>query len=209
MKNSLKTLNQMYDRDSDSNAYIINVVVKKYEDIFNNLDPSPYKRRDLNSNLISFLEDCSLDIPLQFKTLLQFQVPKAIRNEDLEYRITLGLGNYFSYIMNSFSRRLKMIDDRSMAFVGISFALLLIATFMTRLDIDNLFSQTINEGIFIGGWVFLWEAISSYSIKKKEVKNEYRHYKRFCRSPINFCSYDSDAKSACSPVQDSSPAIRT
>ena len=180
----------MYDLDSDTSAYIITAVVNKYEDIFNNLDPSPFKRRDLNSNLINFLEDCSLDIPLQLNTLLQFQVPNSIRNEDLERRISLGLGNYFSYMMNTFLRRLKMVNRRSMYFVGISFLLLLTATFMARLNVDNLLFQTVNEGIFIGGWVFMWEAISSSSIKKKEIKNQYQHYRRFYESPIKFCSYD-------------------
>jgi hypothetical protein len=71
MRDKLKALDQVYDKDSDTDAYVINIVVKRYEDIFNNLDPSPFKRRDLNSNLISFLEDCSSDIPLRLKTIIQ------------------------------------------------------------------------------------------------------------------------------------------
>jgi hypothetical protein len=190
MRTRLKVLDQIYDRDLKTDAYVINVVVNKYEDIFNNLDPSPFKRRDLNSNLISFLEDCSSDIPLKQRTVIQFQVPKSGRRQDLEDLITTGLRTYFSFIMNSYSRRIKMINERNMVFVGISFLLLLAASFMTRLKVDNLFFTTLNEGIFIGGWVFMWEAISSNSIEKREIKNRYRQYKRFFDSPIEFKSYD-------------------
>jgi len=189
-------LDQIYDQDLETGAYVITAVVNRYEEIFNNLDPSPFKQRDLNSDLTNFLEDCSLDIPLQCLTILQFQVPKLIRNEDLERRIRIGLGNHFSYMMHSHSRRLKMIDKRSLYFVGISFLLLLAATFMTGLDVDNLLFEALNEGIFIGGWVFMWEAISSSSIKRREIKNEYRHYRRFFESPIKFCSYDAACSSS-------------
>ena len=83
-----------------------------------------------------------------------------------------------------------MINERNIFFVGISFLLLLAASFMTRLKVDNLFFTTLNEGIFIGGWVFMWEAISSNSIEKKEIRNRYGQYKRFFDSPIEFRSYD-------------------
>jgi hypothetical protein len=59
-----------------------------------------------------------------------------------------------------------MTNERSLYFVGISFVLLPVASFMSNLDLKNIFLQIIDEGIFIGGWVFMWEAISSYSIKK-------------------------------------------
>ena len=190
MKDRRKTLDQVYDKDRETNAYVINVVVKKYEDIFNDLDPSPFKRRDLNSNLIRCLEDCSSDIPLRYNIILQFQVPESKRNMELEERIKTGLKTYFSFIMNSFTRRIKMSDRRSMCFVGISFLLLLAASFMNSLGIDNILFQTLTEGFFIGGWVFLWEAISSYSIKKIEIKNQHRQYKRLLSSPIKFHSYD-------------------
>ena len=186
----LKALDQVYDRDPKTNAYVINVVVNRYEDIFNNLDPSPFKRRDLNSNLISFLEDCSSDIPLRQKTIIKFKVPSSVRKQDLEDLIKAGLRTYFSFIMSSYSRRIEVTNKRSIFFVGISFILLLAASFMSSLDIQNLLFVTLNEGIFIGGWVFMWEAISSYWINKKEIKNRYRHYKRFFDSPINFQSYE-------------------
>jgi hypothetical protein len=188
MKDKQKTLDALYDKEKSSNAYIINVSVKAYEDIFNNLDPAPFRRRDLNVDLIRFLEDCSLDIPLRFKTIIQFHVPEKIRAEELETRIATGLRNYFSFIMSSYRRRIKLSDQRSMYFVGISFLLLLLASFMNRFDFQSLLFKTINEGVIIGGWVFMWEAISSYSIKKREITNQYKYYKRFLESPIHFQS---------------------
>jgi hypothetical protein len=108
----------------------------------------------------------------------------------MEDIVTKGLRNYFSFIMGIYTRRIKMTNERSIYFVGISFFLLLVASFMTSFDLENIFLQTVNEGIFIGGWVFMWEAISSYSIKKREIKDRLRHYRRFFDSPIKFRPYD-------------------
>jgi len=186
MKHKQKLVDQVYDREPETGDYIINIVINRYEDIFNNLDPAPFKRRDLNSDLIRFLEDCSSDIPLKNKIILQFQLPAPNRNENMEALITKGLRTYFSFIMNTFSRKIRLTNERSLFFVVISFLLLLIASFMANFDTADIFYLTLNEGIFIGGWVFMWEAISSSSIKKREIRNQFRQYKRFFGSKIQF-----------------------
>ena len=50
-KNYLK---QIYKMNPDTKAYIIEVSLIDYNEIFNGWDPSPIKRRDLDPDLISF-----------------------------------------------------------------------------------------------------------------------------------------------------------
>jgi len=72
-KNYLK---QIYKMNPDTNAYIIEVSLIDYNEIFNGWDPSPIKRRDVDPELISFLEECDSDIPLEFPLELMFYLPE-------------------------------------------------------------------------------------------------------------------------------------
>jgi hypothetical protein len=46
---------------------IISVAIEKCAYIFNELDPAPFRKRDLDHDLRIYLEDSSLDIPLKHK----------------------------------------------------------------------------------------------------------------------------------------------
>lgn len=41
-------LQTLYKRDKKSKAYIFEIQIDEYSDLFNSLDPSPLKRRDLD-----------------------------------------------------------------------------------------------------------------------------------------------------------------
>jgi hypothetical protein len=47
---------------------------------------------------------------------------------------------------------------------------------------SDIIFMTIVEGVNIGGWVFLWEAISTFAFRKRDVRNRKRHYERFGRA---------------------------
>jgi hypothetical protein len=67
--------------------------------------------------------------------------------------------------------------------------LLLAASFLLRTVLPNslLFVMTV-EGLNIGGWVFLWETISTFIFKNRDAKNKYLQYRRLSLShaPILF-----------------------
>jgi hypothetical protein len=42
------------------------------------------------------------------------------------------------------------------------------------------------EGLFIGGWVFLWEAIALFVFKNRDINLQIRRYERFKEAPIKF-----------------------
>lgn len=56
----------MYLIDQVSHAYMIEVALDQYTDIFSEWDPAPFKRRDLDSDLKLYLEECSEEIPFKY-----------------------------------------------------------------------------------------------------------------------------------------------
>ncbi|XPM57997.2 MAG: hypothetical protein EDM05_009505 [Leptolyngbya sp. IPPAS B-1204] len=49
-----------------------------------------------------------------------------------------------------------------------------------------MLTSLLAEGIFIGGWVFLWEAVSLFFFTDLELYERYRAYKRLLNAPVFF-----------------------
>ena len=155
-------------------------------DIFNGLDPAHFKKRDLDPDLRTYLEDSSIDIPLKNKVILQFNSPKGIQDENKEKRVILGLKTYFQFIKRSFKREISKSYEKILIYIITSFILLSISFYFTSILPTDFLYITLIEGLYIGGWVFLWEAIALFVFKNREVSLQYKRYKRLYEAPIRF-----------------------
>jgi len=186
MKRADAALERIYERDPTTNAFIIAAAINRYTDIFNELDPAPFKRRDLNYNLRIFLEDCSADIPLKYDIILQFNIADEVPDATKEEKIKSGLKTYFSFVGDLLTAEIKKSYQKSTMYVIIAFFLLSTAYSLRTVTTDDIVFRTLVEGINIGGWVFLWEAISTFMFRKRDTKNKNKHYKRFSNTQIRF-----------------------
>ena len=79
-----------------------------------------------------------------------------------------------------------MVYQKSALYALASFALLFIP-YSLRLSVQgNLVFSILVDGVNIGGWVFLWEAISTFAFRSRDDRNNFKHYKRFNLAPIRF-----------------------
>jgi hypothetical protein len=186
MKHDKKGLEKIYEFDEQLNAFIISVAIEDYIDIFNELDFAPFKIRDLNTDLRRFLEECSSDIPTKYDIIIRLTVSREKQDLEQEEKIKVGLKTYFSNVRNSLEREIKNSHQKSAFYTIASFMLLLASYSLTTLITDNIVFSTLVEGISIGGWVFLWEAISTFAFKNRDIRDRYKHYKRFSHAPIHF-----------------------
>ena len=70
-----ETLN-LYNTNPDTRAYLIEVSLDDYSELFNGWDASPLRRRDLEPELMDYLEQAGSEIPLKEKMELCFYMPK-------------------------------------------------------------------------------------------------------------------------------------
>jgi hypothetical protein len=186
MRYDERALEKIYERDNELNAFIISVAIEDYIDIFNQLDFAPFRIRDLNHDLRIFLEECSSDIPLRYNIIIKFTVSREKQDSEKEEKIKVGLKTYFSNARNSLKREIQNSHQKSAFYVLASFVLLLASYSLRPLILDNIVFSTLVEGISIGGWVFLWEAISTFAFRNRDIKEKYKQYKRFSHTPILF-----------------------
>jgi len=165
---------------------MIEVALNQYMDIFNEWDPAPFKRKDLDSDLELYLEKSSEEIPLRHPIELFFVLPSKNRNQTLENDARDALNSYFSFKIYLLKKGLKKINILILRYVCLGFLLLWIGTITPGYNSDISWATVITEGIFIGGWVFLWEAVSLFFFSKRELYQRYQIYIRLLNAPIFF-----------------------
>jgi hypothetical protein len=181
-----KLLNEVYKLNPETNSYMFEIRLNNYTDIFNDLDPSPLKRRDLDQDFISYMEDSSLDIPIKHNIELHFQIPEGIKDDKKEERIKAGIKTFYNFNSLYILRELARLYREAGLFSIISLASLFTSFFISSFPDHNYFFRIIVEGFNIGGWVFLWEAINILVFKVRKYKLEIKRYKRMHDADIFF-----------------------
>jgi hypothetical protein len=185
MKRDERTLERIYEKDKETGAFIISIALDRYVDVFNELDSAPWRRRDLDHDLRLFLEDCSSDIPLKYDVILQFNVEQETQEAAKEEKLKVGLKTYFTFVRSSLQKDIRRSYERSVIYVVVAF-FLLFASYSLSAAATNAFLASIFDFIAIGGWVFLWEAISTLAFQGRDAREKYRMYQRFSLSEVRF-----------------------
>jgi len=183
-----KVLNELYDFDETDKSYILRLSLKKYTDIFNTIDNYPIRKRDIHSGVISYLEDCSFDIPLSRNIKIEFRISNELRNADLEERTRKGIRNYFLYQLELIRKKSNANIIKSLGYFLV-FLVLVSVTFTlenVQQPINRVFFKTILEGLSIGSWVFLWEAIAVLAFENRKYRYLRKVYLRLSNTHLIF-----------------------
>lgn len=179
-------IKQMYRTNPETNAFIIEISLDDYSEIFNGWDPSPVKRRDLDPELVGFLEQCASDIPLKFPLELQLYMPQGKLDKDKESLSREGIKNNFDFTVHSIMKNLTEIRQKTMIYMISAFAFLSVGYASRRLADLGVVTTILTEGLSIGGWVFLWEAFSLFFFSGQEVRSRLKRYVRFQGTEVVF-----------------------
>jgi len=185
MRRDERTLERIYEKDQQTDAFIISSALDRYVDVFNELDSAPWRRRDLDHDLRVYIEECSSDIPHKFDVILQFNVEQEKQDPQKEERLKAGLKTYFTFERAALQRQIRGSYKRSATYtIG---ALFLLFTFysLSAFSTDPLLA-TVFDVAAIGGWVFLWEAISTLAFSGREARDRFRMYQRFSMAEVRF-----------------------
>ena len=175
----------LYKFEVEHNKYLIEVSLDDYNDIYDDWDPTPFKRRDIEDEFNDFILNSSEDIPLNYNISIVLYIPGAKRDQRKETVLKSAYSNYYEYATARLRKVISILHRRTILYILFSAVLLSISYFLggTR---PSLFLNVLHEGIFIGGWVFLWEFFTNFFIKGRELQEEYRLYDRLYHAEIRF-----------------------
>jgi hypothetical protein len=186
MKTSDAGLKKIYQQNPDTGAFLIEVALDRYEEIFNEWDPAPYKRRDLNPDLRCYLEESSGDIPLSRSVELLFKAPVRIYDDPKECSAREGFATYLTCEVDAARKRLRRLRRLSLIHLCAAAVLLTAVTRISRIQDGTLLLAVLHDGLTIGSWVFTWELISLFFFRRFELRRELKKWKRLARADVSF-----------------------
>ncbi|MBU3198346.1 hypothetical protein LL037_21635 [Clostridium estertheticum] len=179
-------LQKIYERNPTTGNYVIQVGIDKYTDIFNDWDNAPFRKRDMDPDLVIFLENCFEEIPEKYGVDICFYLPKGEKDISREESLIAGIKTYYSFYLHQEIKILNNNYRKIFKYVLIALSLLGVSVFLGSSGDKNIILGTIQQGFNIGGWVFLWEVISMVFFPGREVSSEISKYQRFLNSLIYF-----------------------
>lgn len=185
MKQKYKYYNDLYDYDAVDKAYQIKVSLDDYEDIYDDWDPSPFKKRDIEAEFSDFVIDSSSDIPLKFGLVIVLYLPEIEKAVFKEKALLEAYTNHFLFMIGRVNKRQGNIRNKIISNLFLSISFLFFGTFYTYPG-HNVLLAILQEGIFIGGWVFLWEVFTLVFITLRDLKKRRKELTRLLNAEIRF-----------------------
>lgn len=184
-KKKTDTLN-LYNRNPESQAFMIEVSIDDYAEIFNGWDASPLRRKDMEPELVDYLEQASTEIPMKEKLELVFYLNKNMYDPDKEQKSLTGIKNNFKFIIYLINQTLNLKYRQMATYIILSLVFITLAYLLRNLIELSLLTNIMVEGFFIGGWFLLWEAFSIFVFDSHQVRLRKKLYTRFLNSDIIF-----------------------
>lgn len=181
-----KPFSEIYKIDEATNLYMIEVSLDHYTNIFNKWDSAPFKRREIDPDLELYLEGSSDEIPFRYPIELCFTIPQDKWDEQLEKEARNGLENSFTFKIYLLKRKLKKTNAEMIRDLVLGFIFMWVATVFSKKFEESVLLTLLGEGLFIGGWVFIWEAVSLFFFTNRELYHRYRTYQRLRNAPVIF-----------------------
>ena len=184
--NSLDSLREIYSYDPQTRTFTIPVRLGYFSDFFNPLDPSPAPARDLSPDLVGYLNQCSDEIGGRYLLAISMQIRHDMRDQHNEQECLDSLRSFYQhemFITRSVIQRKHMLALRYLLF---SMLCLSAFAFSQSFDISSFVWGLLQEAVLIGGWVFMWEAVTVNIIEMDAHQQELKRFKRLIRARVDF-----------------------
>lgn len=184
MKKSV--LKKIYRYDDEKNAFLIDISLNNYQELFNDWDASPIRKKDLDPDFLDYLETSALEITKKENMIINFSLPKIIKKKESEEKVMQSIKNNFITTIHFIRKDLTQSFRKILLFILVGFTLVIFAYMIKFNTSINLAFDVITEGLFIGGWVLLWEAFSLFFFSSYELRKKKKMYQRFLLTEIMF-----------------------
>ena len=165
---------------------VIEVRVAELRQLFNAIDPSPFRERDLDPRAEEFIVEWARDLPRDAPLALRVHLARA-PGPDEAARLSEAVHEYFKALASTSRRSLRDLFRRGRISFVIALAFLAVALTISDL-IGSLsesgFTAVLREGFLIGGWVAMWRPLEVFLYDWWPILGEVRLFDRLSRMPV-------------------------
>jgi hypothetical protein len=167
---------------------VIEVRVAELRQLFNAIDPSPFRERDLDPRAEEFIVDWSRDLPGEMPLALVVHLERAAGRPDEAGVLRQAIHEFFAQRAASFRRNLRQLFRRGRISLAIGLAFLAssiaIGDALAAYFQDTRWAQILQESLLIGGWVAMWRPLEVFLYDWWPLREEARLCDRLSAMPV-------------------------
>lgn len=166
----------------------VSLILDTYDDIFSDFDPRPFGQRALSYDFLEEAKRATRDLP-SGGIQLKFLIPYKLRNISTELMIKKRLKEHFKKHHLQLTLDLRKLRTRGilMAFIGV--VLILIATYLVSLSVQNIILRFFEVVLEPAGWFTSWTGLEDIYWTGRDINKEHQFYNKMSESNIEFISY--------------------
>jgi hypothetical protein len=169
-------------------AVEIAVRVHAIAQLFNSIDPSPFRERDIDASVEEFLVGWVRELPADTPVRVTVHLPSAEALKPEAAGIGEAFANYFAYRAQVVRRELRELFRVGRLTLGIGLVALvtcLVASQIAATTIPQpVVARVIEEGLIIVGWVSNWRPIEIYLYEWLPLRRRVRLFERLAAAEI-------------------------
>lgn len=166
---------------------LIDVDLERIEQLYNTLDPSPFRLRDLDAEahdyIVGSAREIGPDRPVKLVLHLPAQEPVAVHRE----AVTDMIHHYFA--ARARIARLELHNHMRIGRIALAVGLLFLGGCITLrrvffVDTASTFDQIMAEGLLICGWVAMWRPLEIMLYDWWPIRRDCRIYDSLAAMPV-------------------------
>jgi hypothetical protein len=167
---------------------IIEVRVNELRQLFNAIDPSPFRERDLDPRAEEFIVDWGRDHPADAPLALVVHLDRTAGPPEEAIMLRDAVREFFTQRAAGSRRRLRELFRRGRISLVIALAFLT-ASIAVGDALASYFSgsrlaDVLREGFLIGGWVAMWRPLEVFLYDWWPIRADTRLFERLSAMPV-------------------------
>lgn len=181
----------VYEYIEKEKIQLIEIKIKKINQLFNSFDPSPFLEKDLDDDAFEYIVAAVEEHPLKVKQKIIIHLPKKELKNIPEQEIRNAIHHHFGYRKKLAEKSVRhKIEEGQLSFiVGIIFLTVCLVASKLIFTGEGLFSNIMHEGLIIIGWVAMWKPISNILYDWWPINKEKKTYDKISKMEIDFRTY--------------------
>jgi hypothetical protein len=167
---------------------VIEVRVAELRQLFNSIDPSPFRERDLAPAAEAFIVDWSREMPADAPLALLVHLERSAGPADETTLLGDAIHQFFASEAEASRRRLRQLFRRGRISLIIGLAVLAgcigIAELILRWEGDGGLGLIAHESLLIGGWVAMWRPLEVFLYDWWPIRADVRLFRRLSTMPV-------------------------
>lgn len=167
---------------------IIEMHLREMTQLFDSLDHSPFREKDLDRNAEDFIVDSIKELPGRAACELVIHLDQQASTPDEVTIIEEAIHVHFARRAQVLRRELRRLIRRGWISLGIGLSFLvtffLIGQFIRRILGESQWGSLLRESLLIGGWVAMWKPLEIFLYDWWPILGERRIHDRLSRIKV-------------------------